>query len=231
MIINDDDHREGLRRPIQTPYMRRDSVYNPEFLDTQRLLDRFAPLIESVIRQLRPWYIKYSSKQDAEDLRSIVQLEFLQLHENYNPSYGVDFPGYIKMYLRGRVNYCVARHSKRTSREVLGFSSGGTDRSIAEMIPDEKAAGALESVDRSASVPLGLIDNEMYRDIIRMVLEEGADTHTLAKKYNMSPRAMAQTIEAAGDYARQIMARQEEETAMFRSTDEEDADGEKETEQ
>lgn len=196
------------RKPLQTPYMRRDSIYNPEYLDAERALTRFTPLIESLLRKMRPWYGRYDNEQDIEDLRSNIQMEFLRLHERYNPAYGVDFPGYIKMNLERRVRYFVTRSQRRYGQELLTFASDNANTSFAESVPDEKAEKDLERIDRVESVPVEDLDDAVYRDIIRQILVEGTDIYTLAARYNVSARSMASRIDAAGRYARGIMEKQ-----------------------
>lgn len=202
-----DSDRAKRRKAVQTPYMRRDSLYNPEYLDAERVLVRFAPLVESIVRKYRPWYGRYNTEQDAEDLRGDVQAEFLRLREKYDPSFGVDFPGYIKMNLERRIRYFIMRRQKHFGPEVLAFASDVTGNYM-EAIPDDKAEEDISRVERVLSIPVEKFEDETYRDIIRSVLSDGEDVHSLAKRYNVTPRSMMAKIEAAGKYAREIMEQQ-----------------------
>lgn len=208
------------RKPVQTSYMRRDSEHNPEYLDAERALVRFSPLIENLMRKLRPWHSRYGSSQDMEDLRSIIQTEFLWLHYKYDPAYGVDFPGYIKMNLERRVRYCISRDHKKLGNEVLAFASDVTGNYM-ESLPDEKAEQEMNRVDFLASIPIEALEDAAHREIIRQVVEEKADIYTLAHRYNISPRSMAARIEAAGRYARSVMQMQETKSKRERQDDQE----------
>lgn len=195
---------EIKRTPIRTQYMRRDCTYNPEYLEAERAFARFTPLIESIVRRLRS-LCSITASYDIEDLRSIIHTEFLRLHEKYDPSYGVDFPGYIKLNLERRARYYVVRSQKHRGHEVLALESDMYDDDPIEAIPDETAQQDLGRVERIASVPIESIEDETVRDIIYRVLINKEDIHSLARRYNVSPRSMALKIDAAGQYVRQIM--------------------------
>lgn len=198
--------QEPVRKSLHTAYMRRDA-HNPEYLDAEHALARFTPLIDSIMRQLRSWYSRYDTRQDDEDLRSFIQTEFLRLHDRYDPSYGVDFPGYIKMNLERRVRYYVGRSQKRIGNEVLAFASDITGNYI-ESIPDEKAEREIGRIDCILSIPVEQIDDEVYRGIIEKIIA-GVDLYSLAAMYGVSPRSMAAKIDAAGKYARSVMQRED----------------------
>lgn len=203
------DEADALRQPVHTPYIRRDSTHNPEYLDPERLLARFAPLIQSVQRQMQPCFGRYQNVQDAEDLRALIELEFLRLHERYDPSYGVDFPGYIKLYLERRVYYYVSRRNRSDDKEVLTFGSNVTNNYM-ESMPDHTAESDLQRVERIVSVPRDGFEDEFVRDIIEQILDHGADLDELADRYGITPRSMSMKIDAVGRYVRTRMMERED---------------------
>lgn len=192
-----DENHEIVRQPLQTPYMRRDSEHNPEFLDPERALARFAPLIDSIVRQLKTWRSNNGSVCDPEDLRSLAQLEFLHLHSRYDPAYGVDFPGYIKFNLRRRVIYAIDRMQRRTGREMLAFSPDG-HRNVLELTADNNAEDEMDRVEWVASVPFDAIEDADCRRIVSEVLVEGKDISAMARERGITVRSMAAKIDAAG---------------------------------
>lgn len=196
---------DDIRKPIRARYLRRNADSNAEFLDAERMLERFTPLIENIVQQNRTWYMHHVTEYDIEDLRSIVQTEFLLLLERYDPSRNVDFQGYIKMFLERRVRGHIGAMRNRSSHELLTYTGNdGTCRPL-EMVVDEHAERDMERVEYATSIPMNEIEDPSYRDIIQCILEENADVHTLADRYGVSPKAMLIRIEAVGRHVHQIM--------------------------
>lgn len=168
---------EGVikRKPINIPNYRR-TEYNPEFLDIDRLLVKYTPLIKSIHRYFCSYSGILDQPADMEDLYNQIQIEFVRLVKTYDPRRGVDFPGYIKFKLRHRVYYYVTKlqNTQKTEMTVLKTDD---PNSISEFnyLPeyleqaDENYEDKIFRIEAIASInwkALSLEDRELVIDVL-----------------------------------------------------------------
>lgn len=178
---------EVKRIPIRIPHNRR-SVFNPEFLDKEFLLEKFTPLIQSLHRYFCSYAGILDQPADVADLYSQIQLEFLKLVQKYDPTRGVDFPGYVQFNLRYRVYYYVNKLQNRQNREHLLFRQDHSDNPIniddvGESIwdkPDESVEQEIFRTEAIASIPWKDITDESDRQLIHEILIEHKTLHEIA---------------------------------------------------
>lgn len=116
-------HNTRRAREVPSRYTPENSEY--EFTrDVDRLWVQFEPLRKSVYRKLAP---SVPSIADREDLISFINEQFVKLVKEYDPTSGVDFPGYISKMLLVRskglyvrpVNREHEREAQTTDEEIL----------------------------------------------------------------------------------------------------------------
>ena len=108
-----------IRKPIHIPHNRRNARINPEFLDCDALLCKFAPMVQSLYKYFCSYCGILDQPSDCEDLYAQIQYEFLRLCHRYDPRRGVDFTGYIKFNLRNRIYYYVCKLQKYQITEQI----------------------------------------------------------------------------------------------------------------
>lgn len=193
---------EVKRVPIHVPHCRR-SEFNPEFLNKESLLERFAPLLQSLHRYFCSYAGILDQPADTTDLYSQIQLEFLKLVQRYDPKKGVDFPGYLKFNLRHRVYYYVNKIQNRKNKELLLHCQGQPCDpldidSLGDSLwdtPDESVVQEISRVEALASIPWGDIPDESDRQLIQEILVE----HKTIKEIAVSRKVGFKTVQEQFD--------------------------------
>lgn len=88
----------------------------PTHLEPEYLYHKYKPLRMSVFQN---YMNSMNSQADKSDLLGVIDMIFLQLVKEYDPTRGVDFPLYIKKMLNLRVHHYVQNHYKRVNKEVF----------------------------------------------------------------------------------------------------------------
>lgn len=193
---------EVKRVPIRIPHNRR-SVFNPEFLDKEALLEKFTPLIQSLHRYFCSYAGILDQPADIDDLYSQIQFEFLKLVQKYDPKRGVDFPGYIQFNLRYRVYYYVIKLQNRQNRECLLLRQDHSDNPIdiddvGDSIwdkPDESAEYEIFRTEAMASIPWESIPEESDRQLIHEILVEHKTLNEIAIDRHVMVRDVQQQFD------------------------------------
>lgn len=185
----------GLRHPIviESPNQN----LPPENLDTEDLLVRFVPLMKSVYRYFSSYVGIFNQYNDYEDLYSQIQFEFCKLCMNYNPNYGVDFLGYIKLHLQNRVYHYVTKQQKVVNKEILrkSFTSGGNEERILEIenflnLVDLEPEREFDRVEAIASLDWKAVTGKKHKQLIQGVLFERKSLEELAEREGVSIKVM-----------------------------------------
>ncbi|AYP68644.1 RNA polymerase sigma factor, sigma-70 family [Exiguobacterium phage vB_EalM-132] len=87
----------------------------PTHLDPMYLFDKYELLRLSVFKKFRN---HMANEEDKNELRSAIDMCFLQLVDEYNPNVEVDFPYYIKKMLELRVYHFVSKYLKNVNKET-----------------------------------------------------------------------------------------------------------------
>ena len=185
------------RQAITTPYYRRNSDFNPEFLDKETLLRKYEPLIRSLHKYFCSYAGILDQPSDVSDLYSQIQLEFLNLTQKYDPKRGVDFPGYIKFNLRHRIYYYVTKIQKQNMCECL-FRSFGEDNGNAEYPllerPDESVSEEFNRVEAINSIPWNCLSEEQSI-LVEEVLQNHKTLDQISKIYGIAPKVIKDQFE------------------------------------
>lgn len=180
-----------IRQSIIDPYYKRNSDYNPEFLDKETLLVKFDPLIRSIHKYFCSYAGILDQQSDVQDLYHQIQLEFLNLAQRYDPKRGVDFPGYIKLNLRHRIYYYVTKIQKQNTYEYLSkpFGCDGGDYVWQADKPDKGVDEEFNRVEVLNSIPWDML-TEIQRTLVVEVLYNHMALDQVAKAYGMPVKSV-----------------------------------------
>lgn len=90
-----------------------------DYLNIDNLLVRYDPLLKSIYKHFASYNNLFFSQDDYDDLQAQINLEFVRLCKEYNPTKGVDFPGYLKIHLQQRVYHYITKTQKTRQREKI----------------------------------------------------------------------------------------------------------------
>lgn len=176
-----------VRKPIITSYGRRNSDYNPEFLDKVTLLRKYTPLMQSIHKYFCSYVGILDQQADVDDLMSYIQLEFLNLAQKFDPKRGVDFPGYIKLNLRHKIYHYVTKSQKTQSYEQL-IRQYGDEYPNSDVVPfdrpDESIQDDFDTVETLASIPWNQLE-WIQRVIVLELLEQHKSLEQISEDYDI----------------------------------------------
>lgn len=195
------------RTPIRpkNPIPRRNAKENPEYLDTETLMEKFEPLLNSLHRKFSAFHGAFPTSEDKQELRQQIDLEFLRLRAEYDPTRGVEFAGFISFHLQQRVYHYVTQQMKLRNHEVSDsdFTSSDStedDGRIVVMdndsaLVDQDAAHRMWKVEALASVPWDKL-SETQACIVRGLTQEHKSLQDIASDLHMSSLKMTQEFNA-----------------------------------
>lgn len=157
--------------------------------DVDALFVKFAPLRKSIQHKLT---MSVPSEADREDLISFINEQFVKLVKEYDPSSGVDFPGYITKMLTMRTKYLYVRPVNRehereaqtTDEEILSALDETDIAMEEEGISDiiDHVASKLHLTEDDRAVMVLLSDGFQDKDIISRMVTKGIKQEE-AKEY------------------------------------------------
>lgn len=158
--------------------------------DPEYLLDRYYPLRKSVFNK---FYSRFPKPEQQEELSSQIDLEFLQLIQEYDVSRGVDFPYYIGRMLNFRMWHFIEKNDKLSQREVLfeELQSNEWDKdempaySAMDNQPDPDSDRTFEVIDAMNSIEADVFDNQLHAILIKGILAEGKPIEIIAEELGM----------------------------------------------
>lgn len=153
--------------------------------DVDKLFVQFANLRKSLYRRLSK---SVPSDADRDDLISYINETFVKLTKEYDPTSGVDFPGYIYKMLTMRTKALYVRPTNREherqiateDEELLGQLEGGAE--------DEVLEEDLEHLIKFVSSKVHLDDDDKY--IMTLIADGLTDvkiSRILAEQYEITP--------------------------------------------
>lgn len=177
------------RTPIVISYNRRNH-YNPEFLNMDFLLQKYAPLLKSLHRYFCSYSGILDQPVDVDDLYKQIEFEFIKLAKKYDPRRGVDFSGYIKLNLRHRVFYYVIKNQSQQKTELLLLQAADSDDaiemdSLVDNLYDESTENAMRRIEAVNSIPWDKITSDLDKSMILDILNHKS-LEDIAKEKRMS---------------------------------------------
>lgn len=200
---------EIKRKPILTVNNRRNAENNPEFLDTEVLLERFEPLLKSIHRRFLSYQGIFMNSDDVSDLYSQIVLEFLRLRQAFDPKRGVDFTGYIKFHLQQRVYHYVMKKQKVVLNEQLvrSYSDDFDDKSMEleslSRVVDEQTPVELEKAEAIASIPWDDLSEEQSQ-LVTDILINRKTIEDIAKSRKVTIKSVKQQFDEVCEYLAEL---------------------------
>lgn len=159
-----------------------------DYLNIDRLLEQYDPLIKSIYNRFSSYNGLCNNSDDYEDLKAQIQFEFVKLCREYNPTRGVDFPGYIKMLLQQRVYHHITKLQRIQQNETVSYTKSydyGNEASLdfdnMYELADENVQKELERVEALASLDWRAIVGRKHKYLIESILFEGKTIEEIAK--------------------------------------------------
>ena len=162
--------------------------YKNNYLNIDELLVQYRPIMASIYKKFSKFNNLFYCQQDYDDLKSQIEFEFIRLCTEYNPTRGVDFPGYIKMHLQQRVYHYVTKHQKCVRRE-LTMPEKGENYEQEEVlsavdltnVQDYSVERQFEKVIALHSINWDNIKGEKHRKLIHDIIKEGRTVEEIAQ--------------------------------------------------
>ena len=188
-----------------------------DYLDIDKLYEQYKPLMSSIFKKFVKYTNALKNTQDYEDLKSQIELEFVKLCNEYTPTRGVDFPGFIKMHLQQRVYHYVTKLQKRTSMEGVVTSKPfedseqpmvNLDNSL-ELI-DEDTIKDFDKIEALSSLDWRAITGKKHRHLLEAVLYEGKTIEEIAELEGVSVKVVRLRLHFACERLKEFNDRKEE---------------------
>lgn len=186
------------RVPIVSSYNRRNQ-YNPEFLNIDFLIQKYAPLLKSLHRYFCSYSGILDQPSDIDDLYKQIEFEFIRLAKRYDPRRGVDFSGYIKLNLRHRIFYYVIKNQSQQKSELLLLQDADSSESIeidslVNELYDESTEQATLRFEAINSIPWDEITSDLDKFIIMEILNHKS-LEEIAKEKRMNISTIKQRFD------------------------------------
>lgn len=168
-----------------------------DYLDIDKLVHSYTPLIRSIYKKFSTFNNLYYTKEDYEDLESQVSYEFIRLCSEYNPTRGVDFPGFIKFHLQQRVYHYITKLQRSRQKETVvyhreynGDEDDSIDLSNSESVSDEDSVREFERIEALASLNWDCLNSEKHKSLVKSVLCDGKTIEEIAKEEGSASKAV-----------------------------------------
>lgn len=149
----------------------------PTHYNIEYLFEKYEPLRKSL-------WIKFlnrmDNEQDREDLRSKIDSTFVELVQEYNANYGVDFPYYIDKMLKLRIYHYIDRYQKYVNNEFMTAE----DEEI--VVEDFSTADILERIELFASIDPTISLGTKHRQLLE---------NTVIHKMTLQEQAIAEGVD------------------------------------
>lgn len=163
------------------------------YLDINKLIEDYSPLMKSIYKKFAKFNNLYHSYDDYEDLEAQIQFEFVKLCKEYNPTRGVDFPGFIKFHLQQRVYHHVTRLQRTRQKETVAYGreyDGEMEESVnfdnLLELADEDADKEFEKVEAIASLDWTALQSKKHKWLVEAILLEQKSLEEIAKEEGVS---------------------------------------------
>lgn len=159
-----------------------------DYLDVDKLYEQYKPLMNSIFKKFLRYSNLFNDSSDYEDLKSQIELEFIRLCREYNPTRGVDFPGFLKIHLQQRVYHYITKVQKRASRESIltHRTFDDNDQPMLDLdnslnLIDEDAIREFEKIEAMASLDWRAVTGKKHRHLLEAILYEGKTVEEIAE--------------------------------------------------
>ena len=159
-----------------------------DYLNIEKLIEQYTPLMNSIYRKFSSYNGVFNNASDYEDLMSQIHTEFVRLCQEYDPTRGVDFAGYIKFHLQQRVYHWVTKVQRVQNKETLSTSATwkGTDDESAYDFENQKdlidydTEHQVFKAEALASLDWRLLENPKHKRLVEMILFENKSLEEIA---------------------------------------------------
>lgn len=171
-----------------------------DYLDIEKLLVRYEPLIKSIYKHFASYNNLFFSQEDYDDLQSQITLEFVKLCREYNPTVGVDFPGFLKIHLQQRVYHFITKTQKTKQREKVVETreyDGDEEESFdfAE-VADLSSEYEFDKVEALMALDFAAVANKKQKFLIESILYEEKTLEEIAEEEGVSVREIKSRFNA-----------------------------------
>lgn len=172
-----------------------------DYLDIERLAARYEPLMKSIYKHFASYNNLFYSQDDYDDLWAQINLEFVKLCREYNPTKGVDFPGYLKIHLQQRVYHHITKLQRTKQREKTAdthtYDWDEEESFNLEAIADLASEYAFDKVEALDALDLSIFTDKRHKFLIESVLFEEKSLEEIAADSGVPLREIKTRFNAA----------------------------------
>lgn len=197
--------------------MSKYSKSKTDFLDVDKLFEQYKPLMGSIYKKFSKYNGVFFCQSDYEDLKAQIELEFVKLCNEYDPTRGVDFPGFIKFHLQQRVYHYVTKLQRRLANETTSFGKPyeEDDSTLIEFdntmeLIDETSIQAFEKIEALTSLDWRAIVGKKHKHLIEAILYEGKSIEDIAMQEGVVVKVIRLRLHFACERLKQWYQKQQD---------------------
>lgn len=172
-----------------------------DYLNIENLLIKYEPLLKSIYKHFASYNNLFFSQDDYNDLQSQINLEFVKLCREYNPTKGVDFPGYLKIHLQQRVYHYITKIQKTKQREkaveTKTYSGDDEDSFDLSEIADITSEYEFDKIEALDALDLSIFTDKRHKFLIEAVIFEEKSLEEIAAEEGVQLREIKSRFTAA----------------------------------
>lgn len=172
-----------------------------DYLNIENLLIKYEPLLKSIYKHFASYNNLFFSQDDYNDLQSQINLEFVKLCREYNPTKGVDFPGYLKIHLQQRVYHYITKIQKTKQREkaveTKTYSGDDEDSFDLSEIADMTSEYEFDKIEALDALDLSIFTDKRHKFLIEAVIFEEKSLEEIAAEEGVPLREIKSRFTAA----------------------------------
>lgn len=172
-----------------------------DYLNIENLLIKYEPLLKSIYKHFASYNNLFFSQDDYNDLQSQINLEFVRLCREYNPTKGVDFPGYLKIHLQQRVYHYITKIQKTKQREkaVETKTYNGDDEDSFDLseIADITSEYEFDKIEALDALDLSIFTDKRHKFLVEAVIFEEKSLEEIAAEEGVPLREIKSRFTAA----------------------------------
>ena len=189
-----------------------------DYLNSEKLLKDYSPLMKSIYKKFVKFNNLFYSSDDYEDLEAQIQYEFIKLCSEYNPTRGVDFPGFIKFHLQQRVYHHITKLQKTRQKETVvyerdhnGEHNDSIDFSNTETLIDDSVERDFERVEALSCLDWSAVPGKKHKWLIEAILYEDKSIEDIAREEGVSVKIVRLRLYSACNFLIEHAKKQDEE--------------------
>lgn len=172
-----------------------------DYLDIERLALRYDPLMKSIYKHFASYNNLFFSQDDYEDLWAQINLEFVKLCREFNPTKGVDFPGFLKIHLQQRVYHTITKLQKTKQRErtvdIRSYDGDEEESFDLEAIADLASEYEFDKVEALNALDLSIFTDKKQKFLVEAVLFEEKSLEEIALEEDVPLREIKSRFNSA----------------------------------